>query len=279
MDMPPWMLLVGVIVLLLLAVGIFAAVILYLGKGQSNKRPEPAAAAPPAQQRPVQVAVPLPAAAPAETPAHPGEVMRVIRDEETGRLLVEVEGRRYAHIREIGDARVGRRVLWAIADLVRFTGGMATNPQAMRSIGEPPPAAAAAAPTTGPVAPPPVSATPPPVSVTSSPPPISTRSTVSSLAEPERPRYSMTEFFRRGLQPNEPAVAGPTSFIEEIDEILQGYLERLPQRPVESVHVLSAKDGTLCIEVGDTRYDSVEQVPLPEIQQLIRAAVAEWEQR
>ena len=69
---------------------------------------------------------------PAETPRQ-GEMMRVLRNPDTGRVLVEVEGRRYEHIREIEDAQVGRRVLWAIADLIRFTGGVATNPQAVRS--------------------------------------------------------------------------------------------------------------------------------------------------
>lgn len=260
MSVPPGVLLAGVIFLLLLAVGIFAAVIIYLGKGSSDERPEPAAAERPAQERPAAV-VP-PAAAPAEAPAHPGEVMRVIRDEATGRLLVEVEGRRYASIREIEDARVGRRVLWAIADLVRFTGGMATNPQAMRSIGEPPAA--------GPAAPPPTTASPLPSS--------SARTTVSSLAEPERQSYNMAEFFRRGFQATEPAPAAARSFIDEIDDILQGYLERVPNR-TESVHVRSAEDGTLRIEVGTTHYDSIEEVPVPEIQRLIRAAVAEWERR
>jgi hypothetical protein len=239
----------------------------------------------------------------AEAPAHPGEVMRVIRDERTGRVLVEVDGKRYAHIREITDAQVGRSVLWAIADLVGFTGGMATNPQAIRSIVQAQPA-----PPQKPVqqprptAPAPVPASDPMVSSGSvldrleaasapepEPPALGPAPTprarpsyeLSVLPPEEKPRrgYSLVNYFRQGFEKSAPTapMPSPTSFIDEIEEILQAHIRRLPSPLPVEVHVRTASDGSLQIEIGVDAYSSAEEVPDPQIRQLIQGAVSEWE--
>ncbi len=280
MNTSPALLLFGIIGLLLLAVGMIAAVITYVGKSREKERAQALAeerARPGSLLNPDTPPAPVPPepAAVSEAPAHPGEVMRVIRDQETGRVLVQVGGKQYAHIREIHDAQVGRRVLWAIADLVRFTGGMATNPQAVRSVldaeparadipaREPRPVAASTPPNLPPVQP---GAQP-----VSSAPPLST----------PRKRYNMVDYFRQGFQRQETSgpVPGSTSFIDEIEEILQASLLSLPAPLPYEVHVLSGENGVLRIEVGNNSYSSPDEVPDPQIRQLIKSAVAEWEKR
>ncbi len=297
----PGLLLFVIVALILLFVGIIAWVITYVGRSRDKSRTPVRAdqnTARPAPRTPVAGPVvdpPGPAPEPQpEAPAHPGEVMRVIRDEQTGRVLVHVEGKQYAHIREITDARVGRRVLWAIADLVRFTGGMATNPQAVRSVldaAPPPQEQPATAAVTSPPPPPPSVQVAPPTSAApravaptmSTPARPSTRSYESSPPETQgtRKRYNLVDYFRQGFQARASAepIPGPTSFIDEIEEILQGYLQALPTPLPFEVHMLSSETGLLQIEVGNDTYSSPDEVPDPQIQQLIRAAVAEWEKR
>ena len=202
----------------------------------------------------------------------------MIRDRETGRVLVEVNGQRYAHIREIRDAGVGRRVLWAIADLVRFTGGMATNPQAVQSARE-----AEADPVRRTAS---ESWTELPASLSGLPSPRASAPRLSALAspgttEPPDPQrsYSLIDYFRRGFQTPQPteAVPSPTAFIEEIDEVLQRMIRALPTPPSQPVRVASGEDGLLQIIVGIRAYQSADEVPDAQIRRLIQAAVAEWE--
>ena len=289
----PVLLLFGIIGLLLLAVGMIAAVITYVGRSREKDRAQALAeerARPgsllnsdtPLAPAAPGLAAPEPAAV-SEAPAHPGEVMRVIRDQDTGRVLVQVDGKQYAHIREIHDAQIGRRVLWAIADLVRFTGGMATNPQAVRSVLNAAPTQAA----TPAQKPGPISGSVPvaPSSLPSVRPsdPVSRTQPVSSappLSTP-RKRYSMVDYFRQGFQRQETSepVSSSTSFIDEIEAILQASLLTLPTPLPYEVHMLSGENGLLRIEVGSNSYGSPDEVPDPQIRQLIKAAVSEWEKR
>jgi hypothetical protein len=195
--------------------------------------------------------------------------MRVLRDPGSSRVLVEVGGRRYERLREIEDAQVGRRVLWAIADLVRFTGGMATNPRAVRSAvegvawGEDAPGAApgqaADRPTLPPLPPAPAAVTPP----------------TANLGR------TMSAFFQRGLNPasTESAASEPGTFIEQIDAILQAKKLEMDVPPAYELHVSSGTDQRLQIQVGRAFYSSIDEVPNLQARALIQAAVDEWEQR
>jgi hypothetical protein len=302
-DTSPLMLLGGVVILILLAVGVFVGVLVYLGRSSSKKSAGAAPRASGSPPRPREAgpeqetaagapsSVAPPPWALSETPARPGEVMRVIRDERTARIVVEVEGQSYTHIREIQDAQVGRRVLWAIADLIRFTGGMAANPQAVRSLSEEATAEGQAAPLPEP-GPAPQVETPPaepsPPSRVEPPPPApaapggaqsQARSQVA-LSQAESGRYNMVDFFRRGFAPP-PAehFAAPTSFIDEIEAILQAAIQRRATPLPYEVHVTTGPNNALQIEVGRETYASPAEVPDPEARKMIQAAVAEWESR
>jgi hypothetical protein len=304
-ETSPFLLLAGVILLIFLAVGVFAAILVYLQRGQSRKQPEQSPAQAPLQPRarPAPVPVPekpeeTPSLSLGELPAHPGEVMRVLRDEQTGRTIIQVGEEQYAHIREIKDPQVGRRVLWAIADLIRFTGGMAANPQALRTIAQdtlpsrPGPEALLA------------EETPPQADRPSQPlaggprEEQDTSPEASALLErlsrqeggygsgiedleAARGRGGIVDFFRRGFEAQPSSAAAPvsTSFIDEIEGILQARIRRLRAPLSQEVHVRTGADGTLQITVGVQVYPSPDQVPEPEIRQLIKSAVAEWEKR
>jgi hypothetical protein len=194
-------------------------------------------------------------------PAQQGEVMRVFREPESGRVLVEVEGRRYERLREIEDAQIGRRVLWTIADLVRFTGGMATNPRAVRSASQ-----GMAWEDSAPGAGPDRSAT---------------RSALPAAPPSADLTQSMRAFFQRGLSPaptgSVPAESG--TFIEQIDEILQAKMLEMDVPPSYELHVSEGPGQRLKIQVGRDVYGSIDEVPNLQAQSLIRAAVDEWEQR
>ena len=287
-------LMVGSIVFLVLVFVIsVAATFVTWRRSKSKKGPKPEKAEvrprPPREPVvPVQEAA-APVLAPArETRPRPDEIMRVVYDERRERVLVEVGGERYAHIREIVDADVGKRVLWAIIDLIRFTGGVAAKPQAVRSaIGtQPPPMPGPTPQSTAPPpavnvqAPAPVKGVQPAPAPVPKPTPQATPLVPVLDAEPDRQRYSIVGFFRRGFeQPTSTPAPSAGSFIDEIEEILQERIQNLPIPLPCTVHVLTGPDCSLQIEVGLDTYSSPDEVPDPEIRQLIKDAVAEWERR
>ena len=278
----------AVFVLVVVAIGTFVAMLFFLQRSRSQGPETPESrvrSSPP----PISADVP-PADLPSATvppeqsdgaPVPADEVMRVIRDRETRLLRVEVEGRSYSHIREIADAQVGHRVLLAAADLIRFTGGMATNPRAvqnaMSQVGEmpapSPPLARPARPEAE------VRAVPraegPGIEDTLAP------GALPQAGPPVRERYSLTGFFMRGFEPQaetEPETAS-LSFVDEIEEILQQKIQNLSTPLPYAVHVTTREDGMLQIEVGLEKYASPDDVSDPGVQELIRAAVREWERR
>jgi hypothetical protein len=210
--------------------------------------------------------------------------MRVIRDVGTGRILVEVADQQYTHIREIADAQVGRRVLWAIADLIRFTGGMASNAQAVRSaaqqeahehdlltakgVGPAEDGATDLAKDTA-IRSGAHSTRLPPPSVPAAP----------ALPSTDRGvRYSLSAFFRRGFQPpGSPPLPEPSSFVEEIEDTLQELIAQRSGPLPHEVHVRVGPTNRLQVEVGPKVYDSAGEVPDPEVRALIQAAVSAWE--
>ncbi len=74
-----------------------------------------------------------------------------------------------------------------------------------------------------------------------------------------------------------PPLVREKSMVEEIDEILQDLADRSDQP--YSVKISHDFREGIVVWVDGARYLGVENVPDPEIQKLIRAAVAEWERR
>jgi hypothetical protein len=65
---------------------------------------------------------------------------------------------------------------------------------------------------------------------------------------------------------------------------LAGEIEKLLQIRVQSsshsqryIHVGRAPDGGLRFDVDDAHYSALDEIPDPQVQELIRAAIADWE--
>lgn len=279
----PGVMLAGLILLILLAAGIIAATVSYVQRSRARSRgkregrrpvgygpvasPSGGKVVSEAERAVVPSVEGDVAGSGVASPTRPGEVMRVYRDPVTGAVEVEVDGRRYRKLKEITDGDTGRRVLLAIADLIRFTEGLAIDPSAVRKV----------TPQTS------VSRSVSPGGIAPSAPPrqveqqfLEELKKEPSLSERVRPT-DVGAFLGRAFAPRETADTGIFTFVDEVDKILQRMLENHPV-PIEvPVHFRTASDGGLEIVVGARTFSRIEDVDDPEIRGLLRAAVEEWE--
>jgi len=221
--------------------------------------------------------------------AAPLEIMKVLRDRVTGAIVVEIEGQKYRTLSEIKDGRVGREVLQTVADLVRFSEVMQPKERAKTA----PPATLAQAPL--PPAPsslalkvaPPLE-NEPPVPRTPAPPSVeqefldSLKQQAQQEQDTDKPTLSPIEFFRRGFAARRRAglqsdMSSPRSFVSEIEDILQRFVRTYPSFIGKEVHVGTAPDGSIQIQVENQFYRTPDDIPDPEIRGIIKAAIQEWE--
>ena len=215
-------------------------------------------------------AAPAPAAL---SDAH--EVLRVLRDKLTGRLLIEIGGKRYTKINEIQDPNVGQGFLTTLRDLGRFAGGLATG-------ASPAPASPAeAAPRAATAPSPDARSAPPAAQAESSAPPGAGRSQAVSdtSAEPLR-RPSMNPFKQMQVlrEMEKSAPPPPKAITEQIDEILQEKMagSSFTQR---GLRVRAGASGGAAFELDGKAYDAVDDLPDDAARDLIRAAIKEWEKK
>ncbi len=110
------LLLIGIIGIVLLVVALVAYLV--LGGREKKRKEERSLAAEPIEPAPKKAPTPVDDSQPFF------EVMRVLRDRTNNNIIVEVEGRRYKRLADIRDGRVGRQIVQAAADLVKFSGVM-----------------------------------------------------------------------------------------------------------------------------------------------------------
>ena len=236
------------------------------------KRPEPNhTLASPAESVAVQRAelnhTPI-LASPAHKPAlEPGDVllMRVLRDHE-GFMVVKVGGRRYRRLFDIRDGEIGQQVLNTINHLVAFSQGHESRVPlpSSRFLQD----------------------------VSPSPAPITTpflagedveeqsQALFDQLQQQSQPqktsRITMDPVpFRRRSESDAGAIS--LNLAGEINRLLQIRVKASPEFSQRLIQVSNAPDGGLRFRVDGARYDGIDQIPDPQIQSLIRAAIAEWE--
>jgi hypothetical protein len=216
-------------------------------------------------------------------PMREREIMRVLRDEDTGAIIVEIEGNRYRRLTEIRDGRIGNQILEAIADLIKFTGGIVRGQWAATSVPTSVP--------TGERLPQPQVVEPasPPRPVAVEPPGSGEEEAFLrrlregdlqvSKAPPKEAQPSIAGYFarRRKRQADAEPTEARGTFVDEIEAILQRMISTTPTPPSEVVHVGTGPDGGLQIQVGLRYFSSADEVPDPTIRDLIEAAVKEWE--
>jgi hypothetical protein len=92
---------------------------------------------------------------------------------------------------------------------------------------------------------------------------------VSEPATPQAPPLFETE---------DEEHTGPQSMVMQIDHILQSRLVGTPLQD-KGIRLLESMQGGVQVWVGMNKFESIDDVPDNEIQQAIRAAIAEWENK
>lgn len=252
------------------AVGLMASLLLlYLGiqmLREERAKKDAAATDTPATGTPEGEAAPPaapvvkpPPAKPARSRGSAHEVLRVLRDNLTGRLVIEIAGRRYASLDELTDPALSDGLLTTLGDLQTFTGAAALPP------GEP-----TALPVARTIAPPPLAATPaaqPATGPAPSGPP-------KPLPPPSMNPFKQMQVLRE-LAKNQPPE--PKSITEQINDVLQAQIAGtlLAERKLRMR--MSAR-GEAQFDLDGESYPSVDEVPDMEVRETLKAAIAAWEQ-
>ncbi len=71
---------------------------------------------------------------------------------------------------------------------------------------------------------------------------------------------------------------GPTTMVGQIDAILQEHLASSPLAN-RAIRLFEPPEGGVIVMVGLNKYNGVNDVPDPEVQAVIRGAIAEWEKK
>ncbi len=87
------------------------------------------------------------------------------------------------------------------------------------------------------------------------------------------------DLFAKAIQGEvKPVNAAPKSIVAQIDEILQEKLKNLTMEK-RGIRLVELPGKGMVVMVGLDQYGGVDEVPDPEIQQLIRSSAKEWEDR
>jgi hypothetical protein len=212
------------------------------------------AASEPAAVAAVKAAFAKPVARP-KASAH--EVMRVLRDNLTGRLVIEIAGRRYASLTELGDAELTDGLLTTLNDLLTFAGG-ATLPAPTAPMQLPGPASASERA----VMPAPASPSTPPTA------------TAKPLPAPSMNPFKQMQVLRE-MAKNPPAE--PKSITEQIDEVLQAKIAGTPLAE-RRLRMRTGLRGEALFDLDGESYPAVDEVPDMEVREALKGAIAAWEQ-
>ena len=229
--------------------------------------------------------------------SEPVELLRLLRDPVSGQLLVEIAGQRYAKLADITDRRIGQYILQVTAHLLAFTNGRIVTDAGMKSVYNPrvkeaPLPIDGSAPST----PSPSAGTPAeetkempreevpedsPPSLVPKPPPEAEAAFLSSLEtlpkEPD-PTPQRGGLFRRAPKPAQTETAIPTlNLAEEINDIVQARLRYSSLAENNRIEITGDYSGGIRIRVNDEFYNSPEEIPNPEVKELIQASIKEWE--
>ncbi len=180
------------------------------------------------------------------------EVLRVLRDNLTGRLVIELAGRRYTSLDEVQDAALTNGLLTTLSDLHTFTG-------------------APAAPAAGPAAQAPVAPVPagPKAAPANAAPPAAPK----PLPPPTMNPFKQMQVLRELAKNPPPELKNIT---EQIDEVLQARIAGTPLAE-RKLRMRTGRKGEALFDLDGESYPSVDEVPDMAVRETLRAAITTWE--
>ncbi len=209
--------------------------------------------------------------APFSAATAPGESYLLgIRRSEIGEWEIYVKDVRYRALEAVPGDAVRREVVAGMKELVTFA----------RSYLQKEPAAASSAPSAAPVAVPPVAARP---EAPASPPPLKTpppavKPTLPPEAAGGPPRLRLRD------EPELKRTAAPAQFLtldlaKDIGDIVEEMQQRTPALCDRTISLRNAASGGVEFALDGLVYATIEEIPDAAVQELIRAAIKEWERR
>lgn len=208
------------------------------------------------------------------------ELIRLLRNRQTGRLIVEVAGEQYSKLAEISDQEIGQYVLEITAHLLAFTNGTVISRSGLKTY---------SVPQTN-ILPQPVAsnrATDIAISSAFPLPPTSTptdaeAALLSSLkknlsgAEAKPQKSGLFGVVNPVSQPSNLPVL---NLADEINEIVQDRLRSSPLEKDNQISITSDPSGGIRIKVNNRHYRSPDEIPDLAVRDLIKSSIKEWERR
>ena len=196
------------------------------------------------------------------------EIMRILRVPPMGKLVVSFNGKRYEKITEVTEANVRQLMQAAIGELITFAGGYQNLVD-------------------GGVAPPLVPPKPAPsrAAMAEAPANAEAERFLNRMEEENdslksaqpKPSPSVFANLRRRPATTEASANKMLSLVEQVDAILQRYLQEDPELARQKIHLVQDAKGGLTIEVDGHRYERPRDIEDKRIQVMIKRALKEWE--
>lgn len=185
--------------------------------------------------------------APRLTPAELTDELRVGHAPAGGALVIEFRGERYRQLMDVRDGETGRQLLSMIGELVAFAQGRVLPPEASVTTGEPGGLNEDAF-----------------LKRLAVPPPVTAPLRLPTLFESLRRTASGQE-------------SAPIGIAGQIEKVLQEQLEDNVALQGRSIHVTTAPDGSLVVDVEGNRLHWPDQVRDPAVREAVQKAIRTWE--
>jgi hypothetical protein len=214
--------------------------------------------------------------------AEPVELLRLLREPQSGQLMIEIAGQRYTRLAEITDKEIGQYVLKLAAQMLAFTNGMVATEAGIKPISVPKVGTAPVPPvisappvkSPSPASPPPPASLPPVLPPRPAPvAPMPVRPLVPE-APPPAPRRGL--FGRVKSSADEPMLT-PLNLADQINQIAQAKLALSPLAATTRLEIVSDPTGGIQIRVNGIPYSSPDDILQPDIRTLIKDSIKQWE--
>lgn len=209
------------------------------------------------------------------------EVLAILRDENDGRLLVQVDGVSYYSLAGAGEAKkLFVKTMKELSEVVLQpdAGAPAETPPAEAATA--PPAAAEADTAPGEE---PAPAPEPPAFKSAPPPPLPDGQIPGALPsftlEDNKPKPAKKGLFGLGRPKYEFEPVPEVDIASAIEDYLQYKLRHTPEFADHDLHVRSAPGGGVTIQVNDRFYNAVDDIEDPTIRAFMLQTIQEWQER